>query len=64
METEKCGSCFYSLAGAASGECHRNAPQRIHGVGTGSDNQKWPCVNDDDWCGEFTPASVDKGVGG
>ncbi len=39
-------------------ECRRYAPRRIHGVGTGETDQKWPYVELGEWCGEFKPKST------
>ncbi len=36
-------------------ECRRYAPQRTHGVGTGENNQKFPVMLTEDWCGEYEP---------
>lgn len=33
--------------------CHRYAPQKIHGIGTGCDVDKWPLMGMKDWCGDF-----------
>lgn len=34
-------------------ECRRYAPQKLHGVGAGYEEKKWPSVNLNDFCGEF-----------
>ena len=53
--TTNCNACKYfcSEVSTASGDCRRNAPKRVHGVGTGSDEVLWPEVKQIDWCGEF-----------
>lgn len=33
--------------------CKRYAPRRIHGVGTGSEEKRFPIVSSDEWCGEW-----------
>ncbi len=68
-EAEKCGNCFYSIAGAGSGECHRNAPvalMELSVVGELAESiikTVWPAVQEDDWCGEFTRAAIKDGKG-
>lgn len=35
-------------------ECHFHAPQCVHGVGTGYENGKWPMMDYDEWCEDFS----------
>ena len=55
-EADCCGNCFFERPGFRDGdpvfECHRNAPQKTHGVGTGYEEHRWPEVEYDKWCGE------------
>jgi hypothetical protein len=38
-----------------SGHCRRYAPIMLSGTGTGWSDQLFPRVDDNYWCGEFTP---------
>jgi hypothetical protein len=63
MAAEKCRICKFWVPldhrsdeapeSAVFGECRRHAPQPTVVVGEIVDNQTWPRVQLDDWCGEF-----------
>jgi hypothetical protein len=56
MKDKICMNCIYGKQiDQTVFECRRNAPQRTHGIGTGENNQLFPNVQYDDWCGEFIP---------
>lgn len=44
-------------------ECHRHAPRKLHGTGTGYDSEVWPQVERDDFCGEFEAKELNPGPG-
>ena len=55
---EKCENCkFVDIESGSTISwdiCRKNAPQKTHGVGTGSDNKRWPAIDRlRDWCGEW-----------
>ena len=53
-----CKTCLYFvLRVSGTGDCHRHAPRRTHGVGSGSDEKLWPTLNKEDGCGEHEPLS-------
>ena len=58
-EADCCGNCFFECPGFRDGdpvfECHYNAPQKTHGVGTGYEEHRWSEVEYDKWCGKHRP---------
>jgi len=60
MSAACCGLCKYSVllesetpSEEQQVECHRYAPQKLHGVGTGYEKDKWPVLEAGDFCGDF-----------
>lgn len=57
MNEEKCVNCRFARAGVSHGydvlQCHHNAPRWISGVGTGAENDLWPVIAPDWWCGDY-----------
>lgn len=50
----RCENCFFCKHGG----CHRNPPipnPTTIGQGTHLVSSMWPCVEPDDYCGEFVP---------
>jgi hypothetical protein len=44
-----------------SGQCKRHAPQLF--VDNDGDRGHWPEVESNEWCGDFQPATEDRGIG-
>jgi hypothetical protein len=57
-DNNKCESCLYwrRKGVTMSGKCHRHAPRRIPSKDSGYVND-WAMTNQDDFCGEFSPAA-------
>ena len=61
MEAEKCEGCFYFTNGQV-GDCRRNAPVAMISkspLGATGIKTVWPTVRSNDWCGEFTAATIE-----
>lgn len=49
----QCKTCKFFDEVNNFGYCRRYAPRHLSGVGTGFEENKWPEVQPDDWCGEY-----------
>ena len=59
MKAEQiCQTCEYFFVGGSDTipilECRRYAPRMVCGTGTGFKDWKWPNVNHDEFCGEWS----------
>jgi hypothetical protein len=58
-----CGSCrYFELLGGDGetsymGECRRRSPELLVDEG-GNETPAWPPVDDDHWCGEYSPDTL------
>ncbi len=51
----KCKTCRYFVPRTNDeGECHRHAPRKIHGIGTGEEYVMWPILHENSYCGEHS----------
>ena len=59
MEKEldiRCWTCHYSVLNLKEDEtveCHKYAPRKLFGTGTGYEAGMWPILHFDDGCGEW-----------
>ena len=51
--SNRCGRCKWRRASGDTGECHRYAPKRTHGVGTGESSEMWPITTSESMCGDW-----------
>jgi len=50
----KCETCRWFVLGTNDeGECHRYAPRKTHGVGTGEVSTLWPMLSKNNGCGDY-----------
>lgn len=65
MKDEKCSNCKYHIKDNPNyGECHRYPPKKLipddwpeGGEPQQSDENRWPIVFHDEWCGEYRKSS-------
>lgn len=58
-----CSNCFFGGKGTYHDMdvlyCRKHAPRKVHGVGIGYEEQLFPIVTEDIWCGDYEPETVD-----
>ena len=64
-ENERCKNCYFGDTVSrhihAFFICRFNAPQKVHGVGTGENHEIFPKVDQHrDWCGQWTTTEDDE----
>jgi len=54
---ERCETCrWWDREDSMVGICHRRAPLPWHDFDDAPPASWWPTTNENDWCGEWTPA--------